>query len=79
MSAYAEQMMVMTRQEEIQKGLEECGEDMDKMSALLDELQVHSNCPPVQRDNLIMSWPLLCDSSDEKHWLLQIMLICDQL
>ena len=47
MSAYAEQMMVMTRQEEIQKGLEECGEDMDKMSALLDELQVHSSCPPV--------------------------------
>ena len=27
------------RQEEIQKGLEECGEDMDRMSELLDELQ----------------------------------------
>ncbi|CAL8469003.1 g8544 [Coccomyxa elongata] len=39
MSAYAEQMTVMRRQEEIQKGLEECGEDMDRMSALLDELQ----------------------------------------
>ncbi|BDA42998.1 probable energy-dependent translational throttle protein EttA [Coccomyxa sp. Obi] len=39
MSAYAEQMALMNRQEEIQKGLEECGEDMDRMSALLDELQ----------------------------------------
>lgn len=41
MSAYAEQMQVVNRQEEIQKGLEECGDDMDKMSTLLDELQVY--------------------------------------
>lgn len=41
MSAYAEQMAVVNRQEEIQKGLEECGEDMDRMSQLLDELQVN--------------------------------------
>lgn len=55
MSAYSEQMTLMKRQEEIQKGLEECGEDMDKMSALLDELQVQIKCPPVYCD----AW-LLC-------------------
>ena len=43
MSAYAEQMAVVNRQEEIQKGLEECGEDMDRMAELLDELQVWTN------------------------------------
>ena len=39
MSAYGEQVQLLTRQEEIQKGLEECGEDMERMSELLDELQ----------------------------------------
>lgn len=41
MSAYGEQLAVLQRQEGIQKELEECGEDMDRMSALLDELEVH--------------------------------------
>ena len=38
MSAFGEQMANMQRQEEIQKALEECGDDMDKMGKLLDEL-----------------------------------------
>lgn len=37
-SAFGDQMAVMQRQEEIQRGLEECGDDMDKMGSLLDEL-----------------------------------------
>ena len=39
MSAYEEQLVVVRRQEAIQNELESCGEDMDRMSALLDELQ----------------------------------------
>lgn len=39
MSAYGEQVRLLQRQEEIQKELEDCGEDMDRMSELLDELQ----------------------------------------
>ena len=31
-------MVVIRRQEEIQKELENCGEDMEKMSLILDEL-----------------------------------------
>jgi hypothetical protein len=42
-SAYDEVTKVLKRQEEIQKELEDCGEDMDKMSELLDELNVLSN------------------------------------
>lgn len=38
MSAFADQLKVMERQEAVQKGLEECGDDMEKMGALLDEL-----------------------------------------
>jgi ATPase subunit of ABC transporter with duplicated ATPase domains len=38
MSAFSDQLGVMKRQEEVQKGLEECGDDMDKMGQLLDEL-----------------------------------------
>lgn len=38
MSAFADQMDVLRRQEAVQKGLEECGDDMDKMGQLLDEL-----------------------------------------
>lgn len=37
-SAFGDQMAVMQRQEDIQRGLEECGDDMDKMGKLLDEL-----------------------------------------
>lgn len=37
-SSFEEQMRVVKRQEEIQKSLEECGEDLERMSALLDEL-----------------------------------------
>ena len=37
-SAFIAQMAVVNRQEEIQRALEECGEDMDKMGKLLDEL-----------------------------------------
>jgi hypothetical protein len=44
MSAYGEQLSLMQRQDQIQKELEECGEDMDRMSALLDELQVMIGC-----------------------------------
>ena len=40
MSAYGEQLAVLSRQDGIQKDLEECGEDMERMSQLLDELQV---------------------------------------
>ena len=39
MSAYGEQVRLLQRQEEIQKELEDCGEDMDHMAELLDELQ----------------------------------------
>ena len=39
MSAYGEQVELIARQEQIQKELEDCGEDMDKMADLLDELQ----------------------------------------
>ena len=39
MSAYGEQVQLLQRQEQIQKELEDCGEDMDRMSDLLDELQ----------------------------------------
>lgn len=42
MSAFDEQLVVIRRQEEIQKELEECGEDMEKMSAILDELDTLS-------------------------------------
>ncbi len=37
MSAFADQMAVAARQEEIQQGLEQCGEDMERMSKLLGE------------------------------------------
>ena len=40
MSAFHDQMRVMKRQEEIQKELENCGEDMDKMGKLLGESPV---------------------------------------
>jgi ATPase subunit of ABC transporter with duplicated ATPase domains len=43
MSAFDSQTKVIKRQEEIQKDLEDCGEDMDRMSALLDELNELSN------------------------------------
>ena len=39
LSAYGEQVAVAARQEAIQLELEACGEDMEKMAALLDELQ----------------------------------------
>jgi len=39
MSAYGEQVELIARQEQIQVELEGCGDDMDKMSELLDELQ----------------------------------------
>ncbi len=39
MSAYGEQVELIARQEQIQKELEDCGEDMDRMADLLDELQ----------------------------------------
>ncbi|KAK9842531.1 hypothetical protein WJX81_004688 [Elliptochloris bilobata] len=39
LSAYGEQVEVVQRQEAIQRELEDCGEDMERMSALLDELQ----------------------------------------
>ena len=42
MSAFDEQMVVLRRQEEIQKELEACGEDMEKMSLILDELDTLS-------------------------------------
>ncbi len=38
MSAFSDQLDIMKRQEAVQKGLEECGDDMDKMGKLLDEL-----------------------------------------
>ena len=37
-SAFGEQMAVAARQEEIQRGLEECGEDMERMAKLLGAL-----------------------------------------
>ena len=39
LSAYGEQVAVAARQEAIQQELEACGEDMERMSVLLDELQ----------------------------------------
>lgn len=42
-SALSEQTRVLARQDEIQKELEECGEDMVRMGALLDELNELSN------------------------------------
>jgi ATPase subunit of ABC transporter with duplicated ATPase domains len=42
-SAYAEGMAVLQRTEEIQKELEDCADDMDRMSDLLDELDKLSN------------------------------------
>ena len=39
MSACGEQVELIARQEQIQKALEDCGEDMDRMADLLDELQ----------------------------------------
>ena len=39
MSAYGKQVELIARQEQIQKELEDCGEDMDRMADLLDELQ----------------------------------------
>ena len=38
MSAFSAQMDVLRRQEEIQVGLETCGDDMDRMGQLLDQL-----------------------------------------
>jgi hypothetical protein len=42
LSAYGEQLAVAARQEAIQAELEACGEDMERMAALLDELQARS-------------------------------------
>lgn len=42
-SAFAEGMAVLQRTEEIQKELEDCTDDMDRMSELLDELDKLSN------------------------------------
>lgn len=42
-SAFADQLKVLDRQDVIATELEECGEDMDRMSALLDELNELSN------------------------------------
>lgn len=42
-SAYEEGMAVLSRTEEIQKELEDCTDDMDRMSELLDELDKLSN------------------------------------
>lgn len=42
-SAFAEGMAVLERTEEIQKELEECTDDMERMSQLLDELDKLSN------------------------------------
>jgi len=42
-SAYEEGMAVLQRTEEIQKELEDCTDDMDRMSELLDELDKLSN------------------------------------
>ena len=39
MSAYGEQLAVLKRQDGIQADLEACGEDMERMATLLDELQ----------------------------------------
>lgn len=47
LSAYGEQVAVAARQEAIQVELEACGEDMEKMAALLDELQ--ARCHPAER------------------------------
>lgn len=47
LSAYGEQVAVAARQEAIQVELEACGEDMEKMAALLDELQ--ARCHLVER------------------------------
>eukprot|EP00890_Picochlorum_soloecismus_P006450 jgi/Picsp_1/6806/NSC_04145-R1_abc transporter family protein len=38
MSAFSDELDILRRQEAVQKGLEECGDDMDKMGQLLDEL-----------------------------------------
>ena len=38
MSAFSEQLHVIERQEAVQRELEECGEDMERMGDLLDEL-----------------------------------------
>lgn len=43
MSAFGEQVALMARQEEIQVALETVGEDMTKMTELLDELDVINN------------------------------------
>lgn len=42
MLAFNEQLVVLRRQEEIQAELEACGEDMEAMSAILDELDTLS-------------------------------------
>lgn len=42
-SAFGDLVKNMNRQEELQKQLEEVGEDMDRMSKILDELQILNN------------------------------------
>ncbi len=38
MSAFGEQVELLARQEALQQELEACGEDMDRMTRVLDEL-----------------------------------------
>ena len=52
MSAFGEQVELVARQEQIQKELETCGDDMDRMSALVDELDSLSNRVGGQRHRL---------------------------
>ena len=42
-SAFGDQMQVMQRQDELQTELEQCGEDMDRMGKILDELSELQN------------------------------------
>lgn len=71
MSAYGEQAGLLKRQEEIQVALEGVGDDMARMSDLVDELDAISNqaCAPCRRRQDRCCWCIdaQCSSLSQFH------------
>lgn len=58
-SAFGDQVKLMKRQDEIQKELEECGEDMDRMGELLGTWRVHIHTSLTNEDKNKLTCTLL--------------------
>ncbi len=52
MSAFGEQVQLLAKQEALQKELEECSEDMERMTQVLDELDRLTNKARINRQNV---------------------------